>query len=136
MDIRAAEDVILKPNETKIIPTGIKIVVPDGYEIQVKPRSGISLKTPLRIVNTPGTIDTGYRDEVGIIVNNSSVTNNERVYDINEKGNKQGTYIIKKGDRIAQIILNKIEKIKFVEVKEIEKIGTNRGGGFGHSGTK
>jgi deoxyuridine 5'-triphosphate nucleotidohydrolase len=74
MDVFAAEDIIIKPGQTVIIPTGLKLAIPEGYEIQVRPRSGISLNTPLRIVNSPGTIDSGYRDELGIIVNNSSAT--------------------------------------------------------------
>lgn len=119
MDIRANLDVIIKPNETKIVPTGLKIAIPLGYEIQVRPRSGLSLKTTLRIPNSPGTIDSGYRDELGIIVHNIS--------------NKEDL-IIKKGDRIAQIALCKIEKIIFKEVNDISNIGCNRGGGYGHTG--
>ena len=132
MDIRSAIDTEIEPGETKVI------AIPEGYEIQIRPRSGLSLKTPLRIANSPGTIDAGYRDELGIIVNNSSVINKKIKYDINEKGNKEGTYVIKKGDRIAQMVLNKIEKIEFVKVNEgkIETIGNNRGGGFGHTGVK
>lgn len=138
MDLRSAVDTEIEPGETKVIPTGLKLAIPEGYEIQIRPRSGLSLKTPLRIANSPGTIDAGYRDELGIIVNNSSVINKKIKYDINEKGNKEGTYVIKKGDRIAQMVLNKIEKIEFIKVQkgEIEKIGNNRGGGFGHTGIK
>ena len=138
MDLRSAVDTEIAPGETKVIPTGLKLAIPEGYEIQIRPRSGLSLKTPLRIANSPGTIDAGYRDELGIIVNNSSVINKKIKYDINEKGNKEGTYVIKKGDRIAQMVLNKIEKIEFVKVNEgkIETIGNNRGGGFGHTGVK
>jgi len=72
MDICAAEDVIIRPGETVIVPTGLKMAIPEGYEIQVRPRSGISLNTPLRITNSPGTIDSGYRDEIGIIITNTS----------------------------------------------------------------
>ena len=138
MDIRAAEDILLMPEETKIIPTGLKMAIPFGYEIQVRPRSGLSLKTPLRISNSPGTIDSGYRDEIGIIMSNtSSLKYCNDIYELNSKENKFGAYDIKKGDRIAQIILCKVEKIEFeqVEKNEIATIGSNRGGGFGHSGT-
>ena len=65
MDVYAAEDVLIEPGQTVIVPTGIKLAIPKGYEIQVRPRSGISYKTPLRISNSPGTIDSGYRDELG-----------------------------------------------------------------------
>src|SRR5690242_5171457 len=72
MDVCAAEETLIGPGETIIIPTGLKLAIPDGYEIQVRPRSGISFKTPLRISNSPGTIDSGYRDELGIIMTNTS----------------------------------------------------------------
>ena len=157
MDIRAAEDVLILPGETKIIPTGIKVAIPEGYELQVRPRSGASLKTPLRIANSPGTIDSGYRDEVGIIVSNASTVlvhhinqngitgeitfntpdySKSTFYSIDEKGNKSGAYLIKKGDRIAQIVLGRVETIEFESVEDVRKIGSNRGGGFGSTGTK
>jgi len=139
MDIRAAEDVVIMPGETKIIPTGLKMAIPTGYEIQVRPRSGLSLKTPLRIANTPGTIDSGYRDEIGIIISNCSNFSDElNTYSINEKGNKNGIYSIKFGDRIAQIVLCKYETIEFQQVEKgiVKTLGINRGGGFGHTGTR
>lgn len=134
MDIRASEDVVILPNETKIIPTGLKIAIPVGYELQVRPRSGLSLNTPLRVSNSPGTIDSGYRGEVGIIITNTSLNDNGS-YLISEKNNKQGTYSIKKGDRIAQIVLKKYEVIEFIQVDNIEEIEGNRSGGFGSTGT-
>lgn len=140
MDIRAAIDVEIKEGETKLIPTGIILAIPEGYEVQVRPRSGISLNTPLRIANTPGTIDSNYRDEIGIIMTNTSNSShkNDKVYLITEKGNKNGIYKINKGDRIAQIVLCKCEKFVFEQVEsgKIENIGINRGGGFGHTGIK
>lgn len=135
MDIRSAVDIDIMPNETLAIPTGLKVVIPIGYELQIRPRSGLSLKTPLRVVNSPGTIDAGYRDEVGVIINNSS-KEGDTVYSISEKGNKQGIYRIKKGDRIAQCVLNEVPIIKWRTVDDISKEGINRGGGFGSSGTK
>lgn len=136
MDIRATDDITILPRETKVISTGIKVVIPSGYEIQIRPRSGLSLNTPLRIANSPGTIDSGYRDEIGIIVTNTSNVDSNNLYTLKEKGNKDGKYIIKKGDRIAQIVLCKIEKIEFeyVDKNKIDIFGINRGGGFGHSG--
>lgn len=135
MDIRAAVDFDILPGETVVIPTGLKVAIPVGYEIQVRPRSGVSLKTPLRVVNSPGTIDSGYRDEMGVIIHNSSKEGNE-VYSISEKGNKQGIYRIKKGDRIAQLVLNEVPVIKWKQVEDVSVEGTNRGGGFGSSGVK
>lgn len=145
MDIYSAEEMQINPGETKIVPTGLKMAIPNGYELQVRPRSGISLNTPLRIANTPGTIDSGYRDEIGIIITNTSFVeshninfNNLQQYNISEKGNKNGSYKILKNDRIAQIVLCKHEIIEFVPVKSgsVQNLGTNRGGGFGHSGTR
>ena len=139
MDIRSAENVIIRPGETKIIPTGIKMEIPVGYEIQVRPRREISLKTPLRIANTPGTIDSRYRDEIGIIMENTSRTyNDSNMYSIDDIGNKQGIYYIEKGDRIAQIVLSKCEKIEFEEVEKgyMKKRKPNRRGKYGHNGTK
>ena len=136
MDVRAAEDMIINPGETVIVPTGLKVAIPAGFEIQIMPRSGISAKNPLRVPNTPGTIDAGYRDEVGIIMTNISEESykNEGPFSIGEKGNKKGVYKINKGDRIAQMVLQRVPMIKFVEVDDITKIEGNRGGGFGSSG--
>lgn len=135
MDIRAAEDIDIHPGETVAVPTGLKVVIPVGYEIQVRPRSGISLKTPLRLPNSPGTIDSGYRDEVHVIIYNSS-KGGEEIYSISEKGNKEGIYRIKKGERIAQIVLKEVPVIKWKKVEDVSLEGDNRGGGFGSSGTK
>ncbi len=137
MDVCAAEDAIIKPGETAIIPTGLKLAIPYGYEIQVRPRSGISLNTPLRLSNSPGTIDSGYRDELGIIMTNSSEScgvNEDKIHEMGTKGNLKGTYKIKKGDRIAQIVLQVVPKIKFKVVDSVKDIGSDRGGGFGSTG--
>ena len=127
MDVYAAEDVLIEPGETVIVPTGIKFAIPKGYEIQVRPRSGISYKTPLRIANSPGTIDSGYRGELGIIITNTSERNDYPLIEINSDGNKKGTYKIKKGDRIAQIVLQAVPRINFVKVDSVKDIGTDRG---------
>jgi dUTP pyrophosphatase len=136
MDVYAAEEVIVKPGETAVVPTGLKLAIPEGYEIQVRPRSGLSLKTPLRIPNSPGTIDSGYRDELGIIINNSSdcLQNEDILLTPDEKGNKKGTYIIRKGDRIAQIVLQVVPRMELKTVASVKGIGTDRGGGFGSTG--
>ena len=135
MDIRANKDVILMPGQTKVIPTGIKLAIPQGYEIQVRPRSGISLNTPLRVSNSPGTIDSGYRNEIGIILTNTSKDGNKK-FKLNEIGNKEGIYLIKKGDRIAQLVLCKVEKMVFKMVNSVDEYGLNRKGGFGSTGIK
>lgn len=119
MDIRSYIDITIKPTETVIVPTGLKFAIPEGFEIQVRPRSGLSYKTGLRIANSPGTIDAGFRDEVGIIVTNTS--------------NKESIEI-KKNDRIAQIVLQRVPEIVFKEVADVTEIGSNRGGGFGSTG--
>ncbi|AUG58808.1 dUTP diphosphatase [Acetivibrio saccincola] len=134
MDVYAAEDVLIEPGETVIVPTGIKFAIPKGYEIQVRPRSGISYKTPLRIANSPGTIDSGYRGELGIIITNTSERNDYPLIETNSDGNKKGTYKIKKGDRIAQIVLQAVPRINFVKVDSVKDIGNDRGGGFGSTG--
>ena len=118
VDLAAAEDVYLLPYDTLAIPTGIKVALPEGYELQIRPRSGLSLKTGLRIANSPGTIDSGYRDEIGVIVTNTG----------------EKAYMISKGDRIAQAVLQKVPMIEWEEVEDVSSIGINRGGGFGSTG--
>lgn len=133
MDVCAAEDMTLAPGESVIVPTGLKLAIPEGFEIQVRPRSGISLKTPLRLPNSPGTIDSGYRDELGIIVCNTSHEGNE-VFTLDTKGNQQGIYQIRKGDRIAQLVLCRVPRMAFTVVDSVKDIGQDRGGGFGSTG--
>jgi dUTP pyrophosphatase len=121
MDLRAhiSEPVILKPFERTAVPTGLFIELPNGYEAQVRPRSGLSLKSGLTIPNSPGTIDSDYRGEIKVIVANVS---NEVV-------------TINHGDRIAQMVIAKYEQIAWDEVNDIDP--SDRGaGGFGSTGTK
>jgi dUTP pyrophosphatase len=121
MDIMAFldEDVVLKPLERKLIPTGLYIELPYGYEAQIRPRSGLAIKHGIGILNSPGTIDADYRGEVGIILVNLS----------NE------TYTIANGDRICQMVIKRYEQIIFEEVETLSE--TVRGkGGFGSTGKK
>lgn len=138
MDIYASDDVLLKPGETKLVPTGLAAAIPQGYEAQIRPRSGISLKTMLRIPNSPGTIDAGYRDQICIIMHNASFLpkeqDNTSVLTLDEKTNRHGTYLIRRGDKIAQMIFAKISHANLTEVSSLDGIGVNRQGGFGSTG--
>lgn len=137
MDVYAAEDTVIKPGETKLVPTGLKVAIPVGFEIQVRPRSGISLRTKLRLSNSPGTIDSGYRDEICIIMSNVSPKESTETIRTLEKSNGgEGTYHINCGDRLAQFVLARVPVIDFIETDDVESIGINRGGGFGSTGHK
>ena len=117
VDLYAAEDAVLKAGERKLIRTGIKIAIPEGYEGQVRPKSGLALKHGLSIVNSPGTVDSSYRGEVGVICINLG---NEPIK-------------IEKGKKVAQMVFKKIETVKFEEVPQLDD--TSRGeGGFGSTG--
>ncbi|MBO7433312.1 MAG: dUTP diphosphatase [Salinivirgaceae bacterium] len=119
MDLRAFvdTDVVLKPFERKLIPTGLYIELPDGYEAQIRPRSGLAIKSGITVLNSPGTIDADYRGEIKVILINLS----------NED------FTIKSGERICQMVIAKHEKAEFIEVETISE--TERGaGGFGHTG--
>jgi dUTP pyrophosphatase len=119
MDIFAMPDdkIIIKPNETLLIPTGLSIELPVGFEAQIRPRSGLAIKNNIGILNSPGTIDSDYRGEVKIIVTNFGKTE----------------FTINKGDRIAQMVINKYERISWQLADELAD--TTRGeGGFGHTG--
>lgn len=111
----------LEPGSRALIPTGIHTSIPEGYEIQVRPRSGWALKKGLTIINTPGTVDQNYRAEIGVILINLGL---EDVW-------------IEDGERIAQFVLNKVEHIDWEPVKSITDLsGEDRGGGFGSTNTK
>jgi dUTP pyrophosphatase len=119
MDIRANlnEVVTLKPLERILIKTGLFIQLPEGYEAQIRPRSGLALKNGITVLNSPGTIDADYRGEVGVILVNLSDT----------------PFEIKNGDRIAQMIISKYERAEMVRVETLDS--SERGsGGFGHTG--
>lgn len=140
MDIYLTEDVTIHPGETVLIPTGIKVALPLGYELQVRPKSGRSLKSKLRIANTPGTIDAGYRDEIGIIADNIDPV--IRHADIDETGRLYnilwGSDItLSKGEKIAQLVLSEVPKAVFYEVENVSAIENDgRNGGFGSTGDK
>ncbi|NLT11184.1 MAG: aminotransferase [Clostridiaceae bacterium] len=140
MDIYSAEDLFIRPGETVLVGTGLKTAIPDGYEIQIRPRSGLSYHTMLRIPNSPGTIDPGFRDEIKVILCNTSsgadVKDEQVVYDLSVKGSPKGTYHVRVGDRIAQMVIAKVEKANFTICDSLEGIGCNRNGGFGSTGVK
>lgn len=139
MDVFATEDYTILPGETKLIPLGIKMVIPEGYEIQVRPRSGNSLKTKMRIANSPGTVDSSYRGELGVIVENVDNPIRGIQYHYNENQEIVIDYIdhgspieIIKGMKIAQLVLVKVEKAQIETVDSIAEYNTSRGeGGFG-----
>ncbi len=121
MDVHAhiEEDILLKPLERVLVPTGLKIEIPHGYEVQVRPRSGLAIKHGITLLNTPGTIDSDFRGEIKVIMIN--ISNDD--------------FIIKADERIGQLVLNKVYKCVWTESKELED--TQRGqGGFGHTGKK
>lgn len=121
MDLKAAvrDDVTLRPLQRAIIPTGLYIELPEGYEAQVRPRSGLAAKHGVTVLNSPGTVDADYRGEIGVILVNLS----------------DEVFVVKRGERIAQLVIARHER---AEWKETDTLGdTARGeGGFGHTGTK
>lgn len=121
MDLRAniTEPIVLHPLERRIIPTGLYIALPPGYEAQVRPRSGLAFKHGITVLNSPGTIDSDYRGELGVLLVNLS----------NED------FKVEAGERIAQMVIARHEQGEFVEVEELDD--TERGaGGYGHTGVK
>jgi dUTP pyrophosphatase len=119
MDLFAVESHVINPSETKLIPTGIQVEFPLGYELQIRPRSGLALKKGISIVNTPGTVDAGYRGEIGIIM----INHGKEIFEIQP------------GDKIAQAVLNKIE---FAQIEEAQELADSerKQGGFGSTGMK
>ena len=121
MDLRAniGEPIVLRPMERRLIPTGIYIALPMGYEAQVRPRSGLALKHGISVCNTPGTVDCDYRNEIGVILINLG----------------QEDFVVNDGERIAQMVIAKYERAEWEPVEELDE--TERGlGGYGHTGVK
>ncbi len=121
MDLRAdiMENIELKPLERRLIPTGLFLELPEGYEAQIRPRSGLALKHGITVLNTPGTIDADYRGEIGVILVNLS----------------SESFIVVPGERICQMVISRHEQVEWNKVDELLK--SDRGaGGFGHTGTK
>lgn len=121
MDLRAnlEESIVLRPLQRVLIPTGLFMALPEGYEAQVRPRSGLALKHGITVLNTPGTIDADYRGEIGVILVNLS----------------QDDFVVNDGERIAQLVVARYEQAELVVVEALDE--TVRGeGGFGHSGVK
>ena len=121
MDLRAnlGQPVSLKPLERKLIPTGLFMELPEGFEAQIRPRSGLALKKGISVLNTPGTIDADYRGEIGIILVNLS----------------NALFVVEHGERICQMVINKVETIQWNQVESLDESGRGEGG-FGHTGTK
>ncbi len=121
MDLRANLDapITLRPMERRLIPTGLHIALPEGYEAQVRPRSGLALKHGLTVLNAPGTIDADYRGEIGVVLINLSTED----------------FVINDGERIAQMVIAKYEQTELISVESLDE--TERGeGGYGHTGVK
>lgn len=118
MDITCPIDITIPAGKTIIVPTGLKVAVPEGWMLLVFPRSGMSVKTGLRVANSPGLIDAGFRDEVGVILHNTGSED----------------FSITAGTRIAQFVLMPRTETCFTPVASVAEIGDDRGGGFGHTG--
>jgi len=119
VDLKAMGDYVVRPGQRKLIKTGLKIALPEGYEAQVRPRSGLALKRGITVLNTPGTIDSDYRGDIGVILLNTG----------------ESEFRISNGDRIAQMVIAKYERVEFCIVSDIGS--TSRGeNGFGSSGVQ
>ena len=121
MDLRAniEDPITLRPLERRIVPTGLYIALPEGYDAQVRPRSGLALKHGITVLNSPGTIDSDYRGEIGVLLINLSDT----------------PFVINAGERIAQMVVARHEQAELIEVEELDD--TERGaGGYGHTGVE
>jgi dUTP pyrophosphatase len=119
MDLRAAlaGDVVLEPGQIRLFPTGIAVSIPEGYEGQIRPRSGLALKHGIGMVNAPGTIDSDYRGEIGLVLVNWG----------------SEPYTVRRGERIGQMVISRVFQAEWRELRELDQ--TDRGGGgFGHSG--
>ena len=119
LDLYAAvcEDTTLNPGERRLIPTGIALAIPPGYEAQIRPRSGLALNHGITLLNAPGTIDADYRGEIGLIIINHG----------------EKPFLIRKGDRLAQMVINKVYRAQLQETELLDTTSRNSGG-FGHTG--
>ena len=117
MDLYSVEDTVLQPSETKLVKTGLQIAVPKGFEAQVRPKSGLAAKFGISVLNTPGTVDSGYRGEVMVILINHG----------------KEEYKIEKGKKIAQMVIAKVEEAKIEVVEDLDDT-TRKDGGFGSTG--
>jgi len=148
MDVYALDDITVHPGETVLVPTGIKVALPVGFELQVRPKSGRALKTKLRVANTPGTIDQAYRDEIKVIIENveppiRDITTNTIMKENGFIDHMEITSIeygrdftIGKGEKFCQLVLCEVPKVAFYRVDSVQEIGDNRNGGFGSTGLK
>ena len=121
LDLASSEDTTVYGGESSLVKTGIYVAIPQGYEGQIRPRSGLALKNCVTVLNTPGTVDSDYREEIGVILINHGIN----------------PFYIRKGDRIAQLVICKIEQCSIEPVSNKEDLGsTERNGGFGSTGIK
>lgn len=142
MDVYAVNDYVIHPGETKLIPTGIKVAVPNGYEIQIRPKSGRALKTKMRIANSIGTVDAGFRGELQVIIENIEPPIKDITYDFDDSGRPIITSILRgsdmtigKGEKFAQLVLMEVPKAVLFQVENLDD--TERGnGGFGSTNLK
>ena len=119
IDLRAAETVTLKAGEFRLIPLGVAMALPEGYEAQIRPRSGLAIKHGITVLNSPGTIDADYRGEIGIILINHS----------------DKAFVIEDGERVGQMVVAQYSRVQWAETDSLDE--TERGaGGFGHTGVK
>ena len=143
MDLYALEDYTIHPGETKLSPTGLKFAIPNGYELQIRPKSGRCLKTKLRVANTPATIDAGFRGEVCVIVENVEAPIQDITYEFDNNGHPIITSIlhgsdhyIHKGEKFAQLVLAEVPKANFYLVDKVMEDTERADGGFGSTGLK
>lgn len=142
MDVYAVDDYVIHPGETKLVPTGIKVAVPNGYEIQIRPKSGRALKTKMRIANSIGTVDAGFRGELQVIIENIEPPIKDITYDFDDNGRPIITSILRgsdmtigKGEKFAQLVLMEVPKAVLFQVENLDD--TERGnGGFGSTNLK
>lgn len=141
MDLYSTEDITILPGATVLVPTGIKMAIPPGYEIQVRPKSGISSKSKLRVANTPGTVDSSYRGEIKVIIENIEAPIQDIEYEFEAGGDIKIKSIlhgkeayVHAGEKIAQLVLMKVPKAVLFEVGEISEDTTRGEGGFGSTG--